>query len=77
MTLRPAFGFRAGLAQRELEYSMKTDEFEMPPMECRWGVRAQLNSYCWIISHAMRAPCGCRGGSKPRIVLGVEFLVSR
>ena len=28
-------GFRVRLAQRELEYSMKTDEFEIPPMECR------------------------------------------
>ena len=32
---RPAFGFRVRLAQRELEYSMNTDEFEIPPMECR------------------------------------------
>ena len=36
------FGFRVRLAQRELEYSMKTDEFAIPPMRCRWGVRAQL-----------------------------------
>ena len=28
-------GFRVRLAQRELEYSMKTDEFEIPPMRCR------------------------------------------
>ena len=35
MALRPGVGFRVRLAQRELEYSMKTDEFEIPPMECR------------------------------------------
>ena len=34
---------------------MKTDEFEIPPMSSRWGVRAQLDNYCNIISHAMRA----------------------
>ena len=48
------FGFRVRLAQRELEYSMKTDEFAIPPMRCRWGVRAQLNNYC----NDFHTPCG-------------------
>ena len=75
MALRPGVGFRARLAQRELEYSMKTDEFEMPPMRCR----ARRSRAVFEISGRFHAPCGqvCRGGSRPRIVLGVEFLVSR
>ena len=68
-------GFRVRLAQRELEFSMKTDEFEIPPMECR----ARRSRAVFKISGGSHTPCGqvCRGGSRPRIVLGVEFLVSR
>ena len=56
MALRPAFGFRARLAQRELEYSMKTDEFEIPQMECRAGRSRAL----FKISTLSHTPCGQR-----------------
>ena len=58
---RPGVGFRARLAQSELEYSMKTDEFEIPPMECR--ARRSRAVYIRMVPHAMRAT-SCRGGSK-------------
>ena len=51
---RPAFGFRVRLAQRELEYSMNTDEFEIPPMECR----ARRSRAVFKISGGFHTPCG-------------------
>ena len=56
MALRSWFGFRARLAQRELEYSMKTDEFEIPPMECR----ARRSRAVFKISTLSHTPCGQR-----------------
>ena len=50
------FGFRVRLAQRELEYSMKTDEFEIPPMECR----ARRSRAVFKISTGSHTPCGQR-----------------
>ena len=47
-------GFRVRLAQRELEYSMKTDEFEIPPMECR----ARRSRAVFKISIGFHTPCG-------------------
>ena len=49
-----AFGFRVRLAQRELEYSIKTDEFEIPPMECR----ARRSRAVFKISTGSHTPCG-------------------
>ena len=49
-----AFGFRVRLPQRELEYSMKTDEFEIPPMECR----ARRSRAVFKISGGFHTPCG-------------------
>ena len=47
-------GFLVRLAQRELEYSMKTDEFEIPPMECR----ARRSRAVFKISTGFHTPCG-------------------
>ena len=46
-------GFRVRLAQRELEFSMKTDEFEIPPMECR----ARRSRAVFKISGGFHTPC--------------------
>ena len=47
-------GFRVRLQQRELEFSMKTDEFEIPPMECR----ARRSRAVFKISTGFHTPCG-------------------
>ena len=49
-----AFGFRVRLAQSELECDMKTDEFEIPPMECR----ARRSRAVFKISGGFHTPCG-------------------
>ena len=51
---RPGVGFRARLAQRELEYSMKTNEFEIPPMRCR----ARRSRAVFKISIGSHTLCG-------------------
>ena len=53
---RSAFGFRAHLAQKELKYSMKTDELEIPQMECRAGRSRAV----FKISEGSHTPCGQR-----------------
>ena len=47
-------GFRVRLPQRELEYFMKTDEFEIPSMECR----ARRSRAVFKISGLSHTPCG-------------------
>ena len=51
---RSAFAFCARLAQRELKYSMKTDELEIPQMECRAGRSRAV----FKISIGSHTPCG-------------------
>ena len=47
-------GFRVRLPQIELEYPMKTDEFEIPSMECR----AKRSRAVFKISGGFHTPCG-------------------
>ena len=54
MALPSAFGFRALLAQKELKYSMKTDELKIPQMECRAGRSRAV----FKISTGSHTPCG-------------------
>ena len=48
------FGFRVRLAQIELEYLIKTDAFEIPPVECR----ARRSRAVFKISTGFHTPCG-------------------
>ena len=48
------FKFRVRLAQIELEYLIKTDAFEIPPMECR----ARRSRAVFKISTLFHTPCG-------------------
>ena len=51
---RPAFGFRVRLPRNELRNFIKTNEFEIPPMECR----ARRSRAVFKISGLSHTPCG-------------------